>query len=138
MTKYKDSRLAKLALEGGKFIKLDVGDSFVGTYLTWRSEMDDKYHKTKVVFTFRTEKGEEKTLSTSAKKVIGKMAMVIPGSQVQLTKLGVDRNLDYSVKVLAEGTAPSMEEPNSDEEKNPVVEEEEEEEEEDEGEENLF
>jgi len=133
--KYKDKKLAKFAAEGGKFIKLDVGESFKGTYLTWRSEVDEKYHKIKIVFTFRTEKGEEKILSTSAKKVIAKMAVVAPGSFLQLTKLGVDRNLDYAVKVLSAPSAPkSVEEDDEDEEEKDEEEDDEEEDDEEEDE----
>ncbi len=108
---YIDKRLAKFAMGGGKFIKLDVGDSFKGTYQTWRSEVDEKYKKTKFVFIFRNEKGEEKQLSTSSKKVIEKMARIIPGSLLQLTKIGEAMKLDYSIKVLKEGRLPSQETP---------------------------
>ena len=112
---YKDKRLAKLAMGGGRFIKLDVGDSFKGTYVTWRSAYDEKFKKTKVEFVFRDEKGDEKLLSTSSKKVIGKMARIIPGSELNLTKLGEDRQLDYAIKVLVEGKATAQNAPDEDE-----------------------
>ena len=118
---YKDKRLAKLAMSNGKFIKLDVGDSFKGTYVTWKSVYDEKYKKTKVEFVFRDEKGDEKILGTSSKKVIGKMAKIIPGSELNLTKLGEDRQLDYSIKVLKEGKATTQHVPDEDEEEIEIV-----------------
>lgn len=130
MANYIDKRLLKLSRGGGKFIRLDVGDSIKLTYISWRTEVDEKFKKTKVVFVFRNENGEEKLLSTSAKKVIAKMAKIVPGSEIQLTKLGEDRQLDYAVKVIAVGRGAQDEpdtEPDEVEEESEVEEEDEEE-----------
>jgi hypothetical protein len=104
--KYVDKRLLKLTKGNGKYLKLDVGDSFVGTYLTWRAEKDEKYDKIKPVYLFKNENGEEKQLGTGAKKFGAKMASVIPGSKVQITKLGEGQKTDFSVKVLKVASMP--------------------------------
>lgn len=147
---YKDKRLLKLSKQGGKFIKLEIGDTFTGTYLTWRAEMDEKYKKMKPVFLFKNENGEEKELSTSAKKFGVKMSSIVPGSKVIITRLGEAAKTDYSVKVLKMAKMPKDVDEDEDEEeeedeveeapkkkakKNVVEEDEEEEEDDDEDEE---
>ncbi len=107
MSDYIDKRLLKLSKAGGKYIKLDVGDSFKGFYLTWRAERDEKFDKMKPVYIFKTENGEEKQLGTGAKKFGSKMARVIPGSLVQITKLGEGQKTDFSVKVLKAAKMPA-------------------------------
>lgn len=152
---YTDPRLAKLSKGNGKFLKLDLGDTFKGTYLTWKAEMDEKFNKLKPNYIFKNENGEEKILGTSAKKFGGDMSHVIPGSLVQITRLGEGQKTNYAVKVLKAATMPKdvdedEEEEEEDEEEvavapkkkkaAPVVEEEEEDEDEedDEEEEDLF
>lgn len=151
--KYIDKRLLKFAKSSGKFIKLEEGDSFKGTFLTWRFEHDEKFKKEKPVFVFKDENGSEKTLGTSAKKFVKKMSQVIPGSLVQVTRLGEGQKTDYSVKVLKEAKMPANVEDEEDEEEEEEVvskeskkkpadeeddEEEDEEEEEEDGTEDLF
>lgn len=114
--KYVDKRLLKLTKGNGKYLKLDVGDSFIGTYLTWRAEKDEKFDKIKPVYLFKNENGEEKQLGTSAKKFGAKMANVIPGSKVQITKLGEGQKTDFSVKVLKAASMPKDVDEDEDEE----------------------
>jgi len=123
--KYTDKRLAKLSKGNGKFLKLEEGDSFKGTYLTWKAEMDEKFGKIKPTFFFKNENGEEKQLGTSAKKFGIAMSHVIPGSLVQITRLGEGQKTNYSVKVLKAATMPKdvdeEDEEDEDEEEEEVV-----------------
>jgi len=104
--KYTDKRLAKLSKGNGKYLKLEEGDSFKGTYLSWRAEHDEKFDKIKPTFIFKNENGEEKQLGTSAKKFGIAMSHIIPGSLVQITRLGEGPKTNYKVKVLKEATMP--------------------------------
>jgi len=106
MSGYIDKRLLKMSRGGGKFIKLDVGDSFKGIYVSWKPEKDEKFDKIKPVFFFKDAKGNEKQLGTGAKKFGKRMAKVVPGSLVQITKLGEGQKTDFSVKVIKEAKMP--------------------------------
>ena len=115
--KYTDKRLAKLSKGNGKFLKLEEGDSFKGTYLSWKAEHDEKFDKIKPTFFFKNENGEEKQLGTSAKKFGIAMSHIIPGSLVQITRLGEGPKTNYKVKVLKEASMPKdVDEDDEDEE----------------------
>ena len=114
--KYTDKRLLKVSKQNGKFIKLEEGDSFKGTYLSWKLEKDEKFNKVKPVFMFKNKNGEEKQLGTSAKAFGKAMSHVIPGSLVQITKFGEGPKTNYAVKVLKTASMPKDSDEDEDEE----------------------
>ena len=95
MGKYVNKKLLKAANASGKYMKLLVGESVTAKYLRCETGVDEKYKKEKHIFIFDVD-GKEKELSTSAGKVIRKMAYIKPGTIVEVTKIGEGRNTDYS------------------------------------------
>jgi hypothetical protein len=97
---YIDKKLLQASKEGNK-IAPEVGSVGVGIYLGYEQVIDKKYNKVRYKFDFKTDDGSVKTLSTSARKSLGKMALIAPGSKVQITKLGEGVQTEYDIKVLA-------------------------------------
>jgi hypothetical protein len=121
---YINKYLSKFAKAGGKFIKLDEGDSFKGVFLTVTEEYSEKFKKNNPVYKFRDSNGQEKILSSSSARLADKMMTVIPGSLISMTRLGVGSKTDYSVKVIKEPKMPlnvEDEEDDEDEEEIPEV-----------------
>jgi len=98
--KYVDKRLLKFSQEGGKFMKMELGESKVVKYLGYKIAHDEKYDKTKYEFTVVNEEGETKVLSTSSRKTVGRFALVVPKSKIKITKVGEGNKTEYTVKVL--------------------------------------
>lgn len=105
---YSDPKLLKIASQGGKFLKIGVGESFVGRYMGYDTSMDEKYNKMKVVFKLKNKDGKVKELSTSSKKVISKFAKIAPGSVIKLVKLGEGTDTDYQITLVKEAKMPAV------------------------------
>lgn len=109
---YIDKRLLKAAASAGNKLPLGVGDSLKATYLNYETKMDDKYNKLKYVFRFKLADGTVKAISTTAGKVLAKMAKIAPGSVLMITKLGEQTNTDFDFDIISEPkSAPAIEEP---------------------------
>lgn len=127
---YIDKRLLKAAANAGRKLPIGIGDSIKATYTGYDTKMDEKYNKMRFVFSFKLQDGSTKEIATSAGKVLRKMANIMPGSTLVITKLGEQQQTDYEFEIVSTPKAPI-----STVEEEEVVEPEEEEDEEEEDEE---
>lgn len=97
---YVDKRLFKASKESKDKIVLEVDESIKAKYIKWDTVQDEKYNKERYRFHFKLTDGKVKFISTAAKKVLGKMSEIAPGSVVMITKTGEQLNTDYDFEVL--------------------------------------
>lgn len=103
---YVDKRLLKAAAAAGNKLQVALGESIRATYIGYDTKMDEKYNKLRYQFKWKLADGTEKLLSTSAGKVLKKMARIAPGSLVEITKLGEQQQTDYDFDILKEPKVP--------------------------------
>lgn len=103
---YIDKRLLKAAANAGRKLPIGIGDSIKATYIGYDTKMDEKYNKMRFVFSFKLQDGSEKEIATSAGKVLRKMANIMPGSALIITKLGEQQQTDYEFEVVSAPKAP--------------------------------
>lgn len=128
---YVDKRLLKAAANAGNKLAIAVGDSIKVTYIGYEPKMDEKYQKLRYHFKFKLQDGTEKVISTSAARVLKKMARIAPGSVLEITKLGDQQQTDYEFVVLSQPKAPISQPEEVIEQDEPEDQEEDEEEDED-------